>query len=250
MSNFIIPQNPRKLKALQLLGASAVRPTIDPRRFIVVSQTTEGKEYHVDTRPSQPYCRTQNGDRCHDLKFNSPPEGKCKHILAVEARQQKRRDMQQFLSRRPDVTLQGIIDRMEKEITRWTRNLTFTHTEELAQANAKAFAHIARELMDEAQRTNSAQAERERALAFQVRFWWPDFKPEDLLDPINSFAANEPDRIEVHDHSGWRVSSEDSAGIRAYIEANNLIVGKPRVNKNSRHEGKHSQFIIPIYKEI
>ncbi len=248
MSNNSVPQNKRILKALQLLGAGNIRPTIEWYRFTVASQADENK-YTVDLRTSQPYCRqSDGGTQCPDLKYNSPPQGKCKHILAVQMRSEKRHEITEFLSRRDDITLTAIAGRADQEVTHWERNLCFTHTEKLSKATAQALAHAARELLDEQQRTDAAQAEQRRATEFQVRFWWPDWHPEDLLDPINSFAAEEPRQIDIHDASGWRACTERAAGIRAYIADNNLIVGKPTTSGAARR-GEESQFIIPVYRE-
>jgi hypothetical protein len=92
----------------------------------------------------------------------------------------------------------------------------------------------------------------QKMLAFQLRYWWPDHCPEDLLDvAVAPTLDDEADNIEVWSPSqGWRPPNDSLNAIRDYIEDKGLEIGNAEILTSRRNGRWEGHYRIPLYQVI
>jgi hypothetical protein len=91
----------------------------------------------------------------------------------------------------------------------------------------------------------------------KVRFWWADWHPEALFDPIESFSLRDPESWEVMTarDSTWRPPKPGATiqQLRDYMEEHNLAVIAhqcgPTTRRRGHWEGLYELSIGP-FKEV
>ena len=189
----IIAQNPRMIKAHQLIADNAVRQLAEPRRYAVGS-----KAYTVDLARSTPACT------CPDAKYRKTY---CKHIISSRLYTLIPAEIEQFLARRSDVNIEQFVSRMERETNFWKKALTFSQLESAKAAWAGAMLATAQRMM---QNPVTVVEEKSQAstLAFQVQYFWGNSHGAELLqeDFLITRSEDEIDRanIQINTGNGFR----------------------------------------------
>jgi len=230
-------QDKRFQKALVIAGTPQAIIKMAPGLWQVKSQSnpwTVGPEtpiyYDVTTHgDSTPTCS------CYDCRES---QQLCKHILAVELHATARAIVLNV------VKSNGIsLSQLTADIL---QVLTTSPTEPAASEQALLLHAAASAILAE------DHSEVQPALAFQLRYWWPGYDPETLLDPATAPALDDQAQdLEVWlPAQGWRKPTQGLDAIRDHIEDKGLQIGKPTINTNRRNHRWEGLFTVPVYQIV
>lgn len=245
-----IAQNPREIKALQLVASGAVRQLADAHRYAVKSQSSND-EYVVDLSRSQPSCT------CKDMKYRP---GVCKHALAARRYRDLPLELSKFMNERENVDEAIMRNTFTREIRFYEKHMIFNPVEAATFWYAKAALLTLDRIQAMEQPTEQPQpqpqTEQKRALMFQLRYWW-DGHPENLLDPIKQIQWNEDEikradvRVKGPKDADFRPLAGTLPKLVEYIDDNSLRLGKPQhLQTRSGTTYWEGEYIIPVYKTV
>jgi len=225
----------RFLKALVIAGTPRAVIKVAPGEWKVKSQSnpwTVGPEdptyYDVATHgDSTPTCSCYDYTESHQM---------CKHIMAVELHATARA-IAFGVAHRQHLPLRQLGDEILHVVT---ANALAPDENEQAMV---LYAAVTALLSD-----NSTEIR--KALAFQLRYWWPGNDPESLLDPVVAPTLDDQAmELEVWSPTqGWRKPTQGLDAIREHIEDKGLQIGKPTINTNRRNGRWEGLFTVPVYQ--
>jgi hypothetical protein len=232
--NTSIVSDPKVIgKARQLVASGNVRPTIDPYRWAVQSQSDFDTIYIVDLRRSVASC-------------TCPAKKPCKHILAVKLFQALQRDIERFINAREDFDLGKLLDELAR------RNPVESEREKNECFIAVANVLRKHEAQQPPTPPQSPSPMQQAATVFFLRYWWPGMNPEAALDPLTLEHDKARDvQVRWSSSSNFRNATQPLDQILAYIEEQGLKPGTPKTEHQRRGSGSAREwlFTVPVYKE-
>lgn len=237
MSTTIVSQDAREINSLLLIAANAVIG--HGNIYTVTSQSKPEITYAVNLSRTPPTCT------CPDSTYR---HNQCKHIRAAQLTAELRAEIQEFLDRRPDVTLADIEARARQEVAFWEKALPLASSEELKQAKAGAFAVVAAEMLQPPKPTAMRQA-----IAFSLRFWWPGVQPERAIDPLSSDLDKVKDpEVRGPQDAGFRKPGMNWSQILAYAEEKSLRIAQPQPahQKRGSNTAREWLFQADVVREV
>lgn len=225
----------RFIKALVIAGTPQAILKIAPGAWKVKSQSNpwsvgpeDPKYYDVTTHgDSTPTCS------CYDY---TQSQQMCKHVLAVELHATAR------------AIVLGVVKTTGISLSQLTSDILHALTANPAEPSEDEQAMLLYAAANAI--LSDARDEIKQALAFQLRYWWPGYDPETLLDPATAPALDDQaSDLEVWSPTqGWRKPTQNLDAIRDHIEDHGLQIGKPTINTNRRNGHWEGLYTIPVYQ--
>lgn len=217
MSRNTVPYNDREHKARELAADPKAIYQVTPSLYLVHSQNHTFRYYEV--------CKIESGWTC-TCPDHRKTARRCKHIMALQT----------ILAARED-------------LARWTTRRGWTQDETIQRIETRMGAGDLddREMLMLIVYRNAAQLP---VVAFALRYYWPDYHPENLLDPVYGNYQPEPADVDVktpQHWTEWRPIDNTVAAIRDYIEEEALTHGPVYITETrrvGRWEGSYNLIML------
>jgi len=207
MSMHTVPHTHREHKAREIAAAPKTLYRVTPNLYLCRSQSQSSAYYELQRIETGWTCT------CPDHRRTTLP---CKHIQAL-------------------TLIIAAID----DLARWTKHRGWSRQETIDRIETRMGAGDLddRELLTLKVYRNAADLP---TVAFALRYYWPDYHPETLLDDIQGNYQPEPRNVEIRTPGtwpAWRPITGSVAQIRDYIVEHTLTHG-PIYTRESRSNGR------------
>ena len=207
MSTHRVPQTHREHKARELAAAPKTLYRVTSKLYLCRSQNQSGTYYELYQIEAGWTCT------CPDHRRTTQ---RCKHIMALE-----------------------IVLHAQEELERWRTRRGWSHQETIDRIETRMGAGNLddREMLTLKVYRNTIELP---TVAFALRYYWPDYHPETLLDDVYGNYQPEPREMEIRTPTlwpTWRPVTGSVTEIRDYIAEHALTHG-PIYSRNSRRHGR------------
>lgn len=225
MSTLTIPQTDsrRKARARQIAATVGSIYELNPDHYLVQSQTTASTHYVVERETRATWTCT-----CPD--YQRPPRGRhlCKHILAVWEIQSARTEALAW-ARSRGIATADLVTMLEDRI---------------------AEAGLDLDTREQLQRYHNALTI--PTIVMALRYWWSDYRPDAILDDMDSITCQRPDPLEIRwggRPEDWRPTAASLEQIRDYMFEHNLQPGPVLIEpfSASRRQGRAWQGLYRVH---
>lgn len=213
MNTHIVPEEHRLLKARAIAATPGAILQVSPTHFKVQSQSA-ARYYNVwQLGPASWQCT------CPD---NQRRQLDCKHTLAV----------QELLTARAE-------------------SHRFAESHQLTRAQVRAM------LAERQAEINSAYDQQRLAtfwnaittptVPFELRYWWPDYTPQELFDHIRGLTYQEPEggiQVKTRADTDWRPLRSSLDALRDYIHARDLHLVDTHIERTRNARSWQARYIL------